>query len=395
MNWLSQILAILKFNLLGLPARKGSVAASLFGIAGVVAVLVGVLSIASGFRSAMTSTGSEHVALVLRSGADTEMVSGLSLEDTRLIADAPGVARDELGARSAPELFVIINLPKRTTGTDANVPLRGVSDASFAVREDVEIIEGRQFERGRNEVIVGHGAAVAFSGLEVGNQIQVGANDWEVVGRFRSSGGIAESEIWTDAAVLQDAYRRGNSFQSVLVQLQSPGAFKQFSDALQDNPQLNVNPIRQTDYYSRQSTATTALITTLGALIAALMAVGAIFGALNTMYSAVASRTREIATLRALGFGSSPIVISVLVESLLIALVGGTIGGLCAWIVFDGFQTSTLNFQSFSQVAFAFRVTPALLILGTLCAGFIGMIGGFFPAIRAARLPVALALREN
>jgi len=395
MNWISQILAILKFSLLSLPSRKGSAAASVVGIAGVVAVLVGVLSIATGFRSAMTTTGADDVALILRSGADTEMVSGLSLDDTRIIADAPGLARDETGPRVAPELFVIINLPKRSTGTDANVPLRGISDASFVVRGNIDIVEGRRFEPGRNEIIVGRGAAIAFAGLEVGNHITVGANEWVIVGRFTAKGGISESEIWTDASVLQSAYRRGNSYQSVLAQLQSPGAMKQFEETLSNDPRLNVKGVRQSDYYASQSGTTTALITTLGTLIASLMAVGAIFGALNTMYSAVASRTREIATLRALGFGSSPIIISVLAESLMLAMVGGAIGGICAWAAFDGFRTSTLNFQSFSQVAFAFQVTPMLLAKGTVYAAIIGTVGGFFPAIRAARLPVALALRES
>ncbi len=395
MNWISQSLAILKFNLLSLPSRKGSVAASIVGIAGVVAVLVGVLSIAYGFRAAMTNAGADDVALILRSGADTEMVSGLSLDDTRIISDAPGLARDALGPRAASELFVIINLPKRSTGTDANVPLRGVSDASFVVRGNVDVVEGRQFEPGKNEIMIGQGAAIAFAGLEVGNHITVGANEWEIVGRFTADGGISESEIWTDAAVLQSAYRRGSSYQSVLAQLQSPGALDQFSKAIADDPRLNVKVIRQSEYYASQSSTTTALITTLGTLIASLMAVGAVFGALNTMYSAVASRTREIATLRALGFGSRPIVVSVLVESLLLALVGGAIGGICAWIAFDGFRTSTLNFQSFSQVAFAFQVTPALLIHGTIYAALIGTIGGIFPAIRAARLPIATALRES
>ncbi len=395
MNSIRQSLAILKFNLLSLPSRKGSVAASVVGIAGVVAVLVGVLSIAYGFRAAMTNAGADDVALVLRSGADTEMVSGLSLEDTRIIAEAPGLSRDAIGARSAAELFVIINLPKRSTGTDANVPLRGVSDASFTVRGNIDIVEGRRFEPGKNEIMIGQGAAIAFAGLDVGNHITVGANEWAIVGRFTGGGGISESEIWTDAAVLQSAYRRGNSYQSVLAQLQSPGALDQFSKSVSDDPRLNVKVVRQSDYYASQSSTTTALITTLGTLIASLMAVGAIFGALNTMYSAVASRTREIATLRALGFGSSPIIISVLVESLLLAMVGGAFGGTCAWLAFDGFRTSTLNFQSFSQVAFAFQVTPGLLLQGTIYAAFIGTIGGIFPAIRAARLPVALALRES
>ena len=395
MNWLSQIAALLKFNLLSLPGRRGSVLASIVGIAGVVAVLIGVLSIATGFRAAMVGAGSDDIALVLRSGSDTEMVSGLGKDEVRIIADAPGVLRDASGPQAAAELFVVINLPKRSTGTDANVPMRGVETTSFDVRGNVEIIAGRRFEAGKNEIIVGDGAALEFAGLDVGSKLVLGLNQWDVVGRFKAGGGLAESEIWTDAAVLQNAYRRGSSYQSVLVKLQSAGAFEQFSEALSKDPRLNSKAVRQTEFYAAQSTAMTTLITTLGTLIAGLMAVGAIFGALNTMYSAVASRTREIATLRALGYGRSPILISVLGESMVIALLGGLAGGGLAYLAFNGFRTSTMNFQSFSQVAFAFRVTPELLIQGTLYAGVIGMVGGLFPAIRAARLPVALALRES
>lgn len=395
MNWLSQIAALLKFNLLSLPGRRGSVLASIVGIAGVVAVLIGVLSIATGFRAAMVGAGSDDIALVLRSGSDTEMVSGLGKDEVRIIADAPGVLRDASGPQAAAELFVVINLPKRSTGTDANVPMRGVEATSFDVRGNVEIIAGRRFEAGKNEIIVGDGAALEFAGLDVGSKLVLGLNQWDVVGRFKAGGGLAESEIWTDAAVLQNAYRRGSSYQSVLVKLQSAGAFEQFSEALSKDPRLNSKAVRQTEFYAAQSTAMTTLITTLGTLIAGLMAVGAIFGALNTMYSAVASRTREIATLRALGYGRSPILISVLGESMVIALLGGLAGGGLAYLAFNGFRTSTMNFQSFSQVAFAFRVTPELLIQGTLYAGVIGMVGGLFPAIRAARLPVALALRES
>ena len=395
MNWLSQIAALLKFNLLSLPGRRGSVLASIVGIAGVVAVLIGVLSIATGFRAAMVGAGSDDIALVLRSGSDTEMVSGLGKDEVRIIADAPGVLRDANGPMSAAELFVVINLPKRSTGTDANVPMRGVEATSFDVRGNVEIIAGRRFEAGKNEIIVGDGAALEFAGLDVGTKLVVGLNQWDVVGRFKAGGGLAESEIWADAAVLQNAYRRGSSYQSVLVKLQSAGAFEQFSEALSKDPRLNPKAVRQSEFYAAQSATMTTLITTLGTLIAGLMAVGAIFGALNTMYSAVASRTREIATLRALGYGRSPILISVLGESMVIALLGGLAGGGLAYLAFNGFRTSTMNFQSFSQVAFAFRVTPELLIQGTLYAGVIGMVGGLFPAIRAARLPVALALRES
>ena len=394
LNWLSQTGSVTKFGLLTIPQRRGAVVAAVFGIAGVVAVLVGVLSIAQGFRRAMTVSGSPDTALVLRSGSDSEMVSGLSREDTRVIADTAGVARSADGPLASAELFVIINLPKRSTATDANVPLRGVEPAAFKVRDNVRIVQGRMIEWGRNEVVVGAGAAAEFAGLGVGSRLQVGRNEWQVVGVFTAGGGIAESEIWTDAKVLQAAYNRGDSFQSVYAKLTSAGAFTQFKDALTTNPRLNVKVLRQSEYYAEQSTAVTRLITTLGFLIAALMAVGAVFGALNTMYSAVSTRRREIATLRALGFGGGPVVLSVMIEALLLALVGGGMGGGLAYLAFDGFHTATMNWQSFSQVTFAFDVTPQLLARGITWAAFIGLAGGLFPAVRAARLPIAAALRE-
>jgi len=394
-NWLSQIGSVTVFNLRTIPGRTGSVIAATVGIAGVVAVFVGVLSIAAGFRAAMTRSGPDDVAIVLRSGADTEMTSGLSREEVRLIADAPGVARTADGPLASAELFVIINLPKRSTGTDANVPLRGVGTAATLIRGDITIVEGRAFQPGRNEVIVGTGAARAFAGLDVGNQIRVGHNDWEVVGIFSGGGGAAESEIWTDAAVLQPAYHRGDSFQSVYVKLVSAEAFPPFKDALTENPQLNVKPLRHAEFLFEQSTMLTSFIEDFGVFIAALMALGALFAALNTMYSAVAARTREIATLRALGFGSSPVILSVLFESLALALIGGAAGAAAAYVAFDGFKAATINWQTFSQVAFAFTVTPRLLVSAVIWATAIGLVGGLFPAIRAARLPVAAALRET
>ena len=394
LNWFSQIGSITKFGLLSLPQRRGAVAATVIGIAGVVAVLVGVLSIATGFRQAMAVSGSPDGAIILRSGADSEMVSGFGRDETRIIADTPGIARTAQGPLASAELFVIIDLPKRSTGTDANVPLRGVEPAALLVRDNLKIIQGRMFEWGKDEVIVGRGAAQEFAGLDVGSNIKVGRYEWPVVGIFSANGGAAESEIWTDAKILQDAYNRGDSYQSVSVRLNSPDAFPAFKDSLTSNPQLNVQVIRQTDYYAQQSQTLTLLITTLGFLIAFLMAIGAIFGALNTMYSAVAARTREIATLRALGFGSSAVVVSLLLESLLLALVGGVIGGVLAYVAFNNFHTSTMNFQSFSQITFAFKVTPQLLMRGIVWAAVIGLIGGLFPAIRAARLPIASALRE-
>jgi putative ABC transport system permease protein len=394
-NWLAQILSVTLFNLRSIPERKGAALAAAVGIAGVVWVFVGFLSIAEGFRAAMTVTGPEDVAIVLRSSADNEMTSGLSREETRLIADAPGIARTGEGPLTSAELFVMINLPKRTTGTDANVPFRGVGQAAMAVRGDITIIQGRRFELGRNEVIVGAGAAREFGGLELGRTIRVGQNEWQIVGVFSGGGGAAESEIWTDAAVLQPAYNRGESFQSVYAKLASAHAFPQFKDALTANPQLKVKAMRQSEFLADQSSMLTGFIRGIGVFIAVMMAFGALFGALNTMYSAVASRTREIATLRALGFGSSPIILSVLIESLALALIGGTVGATVAYLVFDGVKAATINWQTFSQVAFAFAVTPQLLFYATIWAAAIGLVGGVFPAIRAARLPIAAALRET
>ena len=300
-NWLSQVLSVSKFGLLSIPQRRGSVAAAVFGIAGVVGVLVGVLSMGVGFRKTLLASGSPDSAIVLRSGADSEMVSGFLRESTRVIADAPGVARNNDGPLASAELFVIINLPKRSTGTDANVPMRGIEQAALKVRDKLKLIEGRMFEWGKNEVIVGVGAANTFTGLDLGGKLRVGRREWPIVGTFSAGGGTAESEIWTDATVLQGAYNRGDTFQSVYVKLVSPGRFQEFKDTLTTDPRLTVKVLRQTEYYAEQSTAVTRLITTLGYLIAALMAIGAVFGALNTMYSSVSARTREIATLRALG----------------------------------------------------------------------------------------------
>lgn len=394
LNWFSQVASVTQFGILSVSQRLGSVLAAAFGIAGVVGVLVSVLSMAVGFKQAMIASGSEDSAIVLRSGADNEMSSGLGQAETRLIADAPGLARGTAGPLSSAELFVIINLPKRSSGTDANVPLRGVEQAAFQVREKLKIVQGRAFEGGKNEVVVGIGAAQEFKGLDVGNKLQVGRNEWTVVGIFSAGGGSSESEVWTDATVLQGAYHRGNSFQSVYAKLISPAAFLQFSNAVSTDPRLNVKVMRQTTYFAEQSTMLTTLITTLGVLIASLMAIGAIFGALNTMYNSVSTRTREIATLRALGFGSGAVIASVMLESLVVAVAGGAVGAAIAYLAFNGFHTGTVNWQSFSQVTFAFAVTPQLLLGGMFWAIFIGLGGGLFPAIRAARLPIAAALRQ-
>ena len=395
MNWLSQIFAIVSFSLRSIPQRLGSSITAAVGIAGVVLVLTGVLAIAEGIKKTLNATAAPDIAVVLRSGSDSEMNSGLSREETRLIADSPGIARNERGPLASAELFVIIDLPKRSTNTPANVPLRGVGAASFDVRGNIEMVQGRRFESGKNEVIVGAGAARAFGGTDVGNTFKIGQNTWQVVGIFTAGGGIAESEIWTDAAVLQPAYNRGDTFQSVYAKLNSSGSFNEFKDALTTNPQLKTLVKPLSEFYADQSTQVTDFITTIGVFISVLMACGALFGALNTMYGAVSSRTREISTLRALGFGTLPVIISVLAESVVLALIGGVIGATAAWFAFDGFQASTMNWATFSQITFAFAVTPALLVQAIVWSAVLGLLGGLFPAIRAARLPIATALRET
>jgi putative ABC transport system permease protein len=394
MNWLSQLAAVTVLNIRTIRQRLGSSAVAVVGIAGVVVVFVAVLSIAAGFEAALRDAGSPDRVIVMRAGSDTEMTSGLSAEDTNIIAEAAGVRRTGDGPLASPELFVIVNVPKRSTGTDANVPLRGVTPRAFAVKNEVNIVEGRRFEPGRNEIIVGRGAMREFAGLDLGADVRWGENTWRIVGVFESGGSVAESEVWCDARVLQPAYRRGNSFQSVYATLESPGAFQRFKDALTTDPRLNVAPQRETEYYAEQSQVIKRLITTLGFIIAALMGVGAVFGAINTMYTAVANRTREIAMLRALGFGRFAVLGSVMAESVLLSLLGGLLGGALAWLVFDGYRTATMNWQSFSQVAFAFAVTPSLLVQGIVYAAIMGFVGGFFPAVRAARLPIVTGLRE-
>jgi len=393
-NWISQVFAVTRFSMRSLPQRKGSSAAAMVGIAGVVAVMVGVLSIAQGVLRTMESSVGDVNAIVLRSGSDSEMMSGLGGEDVRIIAEAPGIARDETGAVASPELFVIINLPMRSTGTDANVPMRGVQAQAVSVRDKFKLVEGRMFEWGLNELIVGTGAQQQFAGLDIGSTIEVSREQWPVVGIFEADGGLAESEIWVDASVLQSAYRRGNSYQSVYAKLNSTEAFDEFKDALTSDPRLNVKPMREADYYAAQSTMIYNMITGLGTIIAVIMGLGAVFGALNTMYTAVSARNREIATLRALGFRSGPVVISVLSESLLLAFAGGLLGAGLAWLAFDGFRAATLNWSSFSAITFSFDVNASLLIQGIIFAMVIGLVGGLFPAIRAARQPVAQALRE-
>jgi putative ABC transport system permease protein len=392
-NWLSQIATVTWLGLRTLGQRRGASTAAAFGIMVVVAVAIAILSISEGFRQTMRSTGDPATVIVLRGGSDSEMTSGVNRDAARLISEAPGVLRAPGGPLSSAELFVIVDVPKRSTGTDANVPLRGVQPAAFAVRKNFKLLDGRRFEPGKNEVIVGNGAAQEFAGLEVGHKLRWGENEWTVVGIFADGGSLSESEIWCDVGVLQPAYRR-TAYQSVHTRLESAAAFNGFKDALTSDPRLDVSVYREPDYYAGQSEGLTTMVHALLWLICPLMLAGAVFGALNTMFSSVATRSREIATLRALGFGSGPVVISVLTESLFLAALGGGAGAAFAYYAFNGFRAATMNWQSFSQVSFAFAVTPHLLFLGFAATLVMGLIGGLFPALRAANLPVATALRE-
>lgn len=391
---LFQAAVVTALNLRTLRGRLASSGVAVVGMAGVVAVLVSVLSIAEGIRATMANTGSPDTAIVMRTGSDSEMTSILLNEDIVVVKDAPEVARAAgVGPLASAELFVGVDLVKASTGTTANASLRGVEPAAFRIR-NFKMVAGRPFETGRNEIIVGSAAASEFRGLAVGSQLKLGQNVWTIVGIFNAGGTVPDSEVWCDAGVLAPLYRRGNSRQTVLARLTSPEAFTAFKDRLTADPRVKLKVMREQEYYAGQAEMLSRTIVVIGSVIGLLMGIGALFVAIITMYSAVASRTREIATLRALGFRGGPVVISVLVESMMLAIVGGALGAAVAYFGFNGYQAATMNWSNMSSVGFAFRVTPALLVLGVGWALALGLLGGFFPAIRAMRLPIVKALRE-
>jgi putative ABC transport system permease protein len=394
MRAIRQIFAVTALNILHLSHRMATSAVAIVGVAAVVLVFAAVMSMAKGFERTMTLAGSTDTAIVIRSGSTSELASGLSSEQVQVVETAPGVLRDADRPIVSAELFVLVDVPLRGKDTDANAPFRGVGAGAFEVRDGTALVEGRMFEPGKNELIVGRAAQSEFEGLELGGSILFGRTEWTIVGVFEAGGGVAESELWTDVRVLQGAYRRGNSFQTVRVRLESRESLAALEQALQDDPRLDVDVFSERQFYSTQAEGTATFIRVLGYPITFLMAIGAIFGALNSMYSSVSTRGKEIATLRALGFGPISVLISTIIESTLLALVGGLIGGAIAFLVFNGLTVSTLSNASFSQVVFDFAVTPDLLTQGILVALVIGFVGGFLPALRAARLPVAQALRE-
>ena len=382
------------YNVRSTKARWTSAIVAVLGIAGTVGVFVAMLALAQGFRATLVASGSAENAIILRAGSNSEMESGVSLANVNILQDEPGVGRQNGQPLITSEVVVVAPFPLRSTGTDANVQVRGVSPNVLMVRPNVRIAEGRMFRPGLAELVVGRNAVKSYAGLGVGNKVRFGGGEWTVTGIFDAGGSAFDSEVWCDARVLDGVYKRpANVFQSATVRLTSPDAFQQFKDAASKDPRLNVDVSREIDYYAKQSQTFTRLITILGGLVASVMAIGAVFGALNTMYSAVAERTREIAVMRALGFGAAAVVFSFLIEALLIAFVGGALGCV-AVLPLNGFTTGAMNWQTFSHLAFAFKITPNLMIGGIIFALGMGIVGGSLPAIHAARQPVVQALRE-
>lgn len=388
-----QTLAVTGIGISSLPRRWGASSVVVIGIAGVVGVLVAMLAMGEGFQATLKGTGSDDRAIILRGGSQAETNSVIVRDQVPLISALDGIARDSSGrALVSAELSQVVNLPSRSDGTDANAQLRGVGEQAWELRPQLKIVEGRKFRPGLRELVVGQGAMQQFRGITVGQQLQLANQSWTVVGKF-ASGDSHDSELWADGEVLASTYNR-QSFQSATVKLDGKDGFKRLKAALAADPRLKLDVLTTRDYYSKQSEQLSTLIRILGLVIGSIMAVGAVFGALNTMFAAVAGRAREIATMRALGFRGVPVVIAVMMETMLLALLGGLLGAAIAWLVFNGYQVSTLG-SNFSQVVFQFKVSPELLWSGLKWALGIGLVGGLFPALRAARLPVTEALRAS
>ncbi len=388
-----QAWSVTEVGIATIPQRLGSSSVVVVGIAGVVGVLVALLAMAEGFQATLKQTGTDDTAIVMRSGANTELNSVLAHDIAVLISQAPQVLKNSHGEPLASqELVVVASLPKKSNGLDANVEIRGVGENAWELRPTVRIIAGRRFTPGLRELIVGKGAREQFANIDLGATLKLNGQVWTVVGVF-DSGDAHNSEVWGDVQVVGSTYRRGSSVTSITVRLTGAGDLDAFEAALASDPRLKVDAKSTRAYYSQQSEQLTRMIHVLGTTIGIIMAIGAIFGALNTMYAAVATRAREIATLRAIGFRGLPVIVSVMLETMLLALLGGLLGAAVAWLIFDNYTVSTLG-QNFSQVVFAFQVTPPLLWTGLKWALAIGFIGGLFPALRAARQPVTSGLRE-
>ncbi|MGH8539915.1 MAG: ABC transporter permease [Stenotrophobium sp.] len=391
---IQQISAVTAMNIRSIPSRLGTSLVIVIGIAGVVGVMVALLSMAKGFEMTLATTGRPDRAIVMRGGSNDELSSVLMRDQAQVVMDAPGVAK---GADGKPlaigELYMITDVAKRGATSPNNVVVRGTTPRVLELRPEAKIVEGRMFTPGLREIVVGRTAEKQFAGLTIGSKVDIRDGPWTVVGVFDSKGDVHESELWVDVDALMAASRR-LAYNTVTAQLTSAAAYKTFKDALTSDPRVTVQVQREPEYYASRAETLNQLITVLGYSVTIIMAIGALFGALNTMYAAVATRSVEIATLRAIGFGSVPVVISVILEALVLAAAGGALGGLVAYVFFNGYTVSALNMQTFSQVAFQFRVTPGLLWQGVIWACGIGLIGGLFPSVRAARLPIVDALRS-
>ena len=385
--------AITAAGMTTLPQRLGGASVVVVGIAGVVGVLVALLAMGKGFESTLHAAGSDDTAIVLRSGSLTEVNSVLDQSSVTLISDEPQVMRDaRVQPIASPELLIAVSLTRKSNGLAANAALRGVGPEVWALRRNVRIIAGRRFRTGLRELIVGKDAAREFAHTSIGSTLEIGGQPWKVVGEF-DSGDAHDSELWADTNVVATAFHRGSSVSSVTVRLKSPRQFDAFKAALASDPRLKVEARTTRAYYAGQAKGLTRLIRILGSIVAAIMGVGAVAGALNSMYAAVSARTREIATLRAIGFRGGPVAVSVMIETMLLALAGGAAGAGIAWLLFNNYTASTMG-ANFSEVVFQFRVTPQLLGSGLRWALVIGFLGGLFPALRAARMPVTEGLRE-
>jgi putative ABC transport system permease protein len=390
-----QIFAITGLNLRSIPQRWGPSLVIVIGLAGVVAVFTALLAMAQGFQATLQDAGRTDNAIILRGGSGAELNSGFGGDSADIIKLGPGIRKGSDGKPLASgELIVITELLKKgETINGANVTLRGVEPASFELRPQLRIIEGRRFEPGLREIIVGAGVARLFDGAGVGETLRMRGSDWTVVGIFEA-GDANDSEMWADAGTAQSSFNRGNGFSAVRVGLETPESLETLKAALADDPRLTVEVLQEQAYYSAQTGQFRATISVLAGVVTLIMALGAIFAALNTMYAAVATRTREIATLRAIGFGAMPVLVSVMVEAVVLAFVGGAAGAFIAWALFDNLSVSTLG-QSFTQVVFAFQVSLPLVLSGLAIAMVIGFIGGLLPAVRAARMQVTTALRTQ
>ncbi|WP_444959790.1 ABC transporter permease [Microbulbifer sp. VVAC002] len=387
-----QIVSVTLMNLGSLRRRLWMSLAMVFASAVVVAILLAFLAMAKGFEATMSGAGSSQIAILMREGSASEINSVILQDQVNLIAESAGVARNTNGPLVSPELYVIVDGLKKSTGTEANIPLRGLNETGMAMRNNMRMVEGRMFTPGTNEMIVGEGVLREFNGFEIGKEVRFGKNLWTVVGVFSTGGNIFESELWADIKIIQSHYNRGNSYQSIRLQLENDGDLKPIQETIKREPRLNLEAQTEQEYFASQGKQL-QYIATFGWIISSVMALGALAGALNTMYTSVADRAREIATLRALGFSNFSAFCGTIAEAMVLAVAGGLLGSLAAYLFFDGLNTSTLG-GSFTQVVFRFEMSPDLFVQGAVLALVIGFISGFFPAWRAARMPVVVAFRH-